>query len=151
MNQNPELLQYLNLNCPVFNKNFLSVQKHRKTQKTQGCVTYTQGKRVVNRNWVGIGSDIEYSRQRLQGSSLNMISWKKWFLKEFLKNVMAGNSRRGSVVTNPTSIHEDAGLIPGLTQWVMDPALLWAVVQVADMAQIPHCCGCGVAGVKEVS
>ena len=35
------------------------------------------------------------------------------------------SSHYGSAVMNPTSIHEDAGLIPGLTQWVKDPVLLW--------------------------
>ena len=31
-------------------------------------------------------------------------------------------------LTNPTKNHGAAGSIPGLTQWVKDLALLWAVV-----------------------
>ena len=39
------------------------------------------------------------------------------------KNLNCGSSHCGTAVTNPASIHEDAGSIPGLTQWVGDPAM----------------------------
>ena len=53
------------------------------------------------------------------------------------------SSHCGAAETNLTMNHEVAGLIPGLAQWVKDPALLWGVVWVTDRAQIPHCCCCG--------
>ena len=63
--------------------------------------------------------------------------------KSVFKVCWVWSSRRGSRETNLTSIHEDPGLIPGLTQCVRDLVLLWAVVQVTDTAQIWRCCGCG--------
>jgi len=47
-------------------------------------------------------------------------------------------------LTNPMRNHEVAGSFPVLARWIKDPALLRAVVQVADAAQIPSCCGSGV-------
>ena len=40
------------------------------------------------------------------------------------KITLCWSSHRGAVETNPTRNHEVAGLIPGLTLWVKDLALL---------------------------
>ena len=53
---------------------------------------------------------------------LQVQSWKRKKKKE------KGSSHCGSAVTNRTSIHEDVGWIPGLSQWVKDLVLPWTVV-----------------------
>ena len=47
-----------------------------------------------------------------------------------------GSSYHGSAITNPTSIQEDAGSIPGLAQGVRDPTLLWLWCRPAAVALI---------------
>ena len=56
-----------------------------------------------------------------------------------LLDMEMGSSCCGSVVMNPTTIHEDA--IPGLDPWVKALALPRAVVSVIDVAWIPRGCG----------
>ena len=42
-------------------------------------------------------------------------------VRKCLSKTSLGVSHCGSAEMKPTRIHEDAGLIPGLTQWVKDP------------------------------
>ena len=60
-----------------------------------------------------------------------------------LKFQLSGVAIVAQQVKNSSSIHEDVGSIPGLTQWVKDLALPQAVVYVTDTTQIRCCCGVG--------
>ena len=53
-----------------------------------------------------------------------------------IKNDQSRRSRCDSAAMNPTSIREDAGLIPGPEEWVKDLVLLWLWCRAAAAAPL---------------
>ena len=83
----------------------------------------------------GGNSELNFKKEGAWGQrNLAVLEWT-------FKNIYPVSSHRGSVGTNPPRIHEDAGSVPGLTQWMkgfcvaehwgvgrrcgLDPAWLW--------------------------
>ena len=48
--------------------------------------------------------------------------WAQYLTLRPFKRMRSGVPVMAQGLRNPTSIHEDAGLISGLAQWVKDPA-----------------------------
>ena len=72
---------------------------------------------------------------------MNMWVWNHW---PSVKTKQLGAPVVVQWLTTLTRNREVSGSIPGLAQWVKDPALPGAVVSVADVARIWRGCGCGI-------
>ena len=59
----------------------------------------------------------------LQWLGIRSLGWELMYAAGAAKNLFHGVSVVAQWVMNPTSIHEDAGSIPGPDQWVKDPML----------------------------
>jgi len=76
-----------------------------------------------------------YKNEKDMGVDQKELSGQSWNNSSNAKRTKGGPFE-ALRLTNLIRIHEDAGLIPGLTQWVKDPSLLWLWLWSAAVAPI---------------
>ena len=113
---------------------FLTQNCHLWALNGKQCSDCSVADRYVLQHFISQNLETEWAcplEQRKESSNKHLFgsgNFSGQHIPWVYQKIRIWSSRHGSVVMNPTSIHEDTGSIPCLAQWVKDLAMLWSVV-----------------------